>query len=58
MSALGFPEIFFAFFMLCVYGMALFIIWKFYNVLKKMNDNLTGIRQTMERSADGPHRGA
>jgi type II secretory pathway component PulF len=54
LSSLAFPELLFVLFMLFVYGLVLFIIWKFYNVLSRMNDNLTGIRQALERSADRP----
>jgi hypothetical protein len=54
MRGLGFPELFAVFLMLFVYGLVLFVVWKFYNVLSRMNDNLTGIRQALERSADRP----
>jgi hypothetical protein len=33
------------------YGFVLVCLWKFYQILSKINDNLTGIRQAVERNA-------
>jgi hypothetical protein len=54
MRALGFPELFFMFFMFFVYGVAIFVVWKFYQILARMNDNLSGIRRAVERSGNPP----
>jgi hypothetical protein len=31
----------------------LFVIWKFYQILSKINDNIAGIRQALERNDPG-----
>jgi hypothetical protein len=33
------------------YGFILVCLWKFYQIISKINDNLTGIRQAVERNA-------
>jgi hypothetical protein len=35
---------------LCVYAFIFFAVWKFYQVLSRMNDNLAGIRRAIERT--------
>jgi hypothetical protein len=30
-----------------------FVIWKFYQILSKINDNIAGIRQALERNGPG-----
>jgi len=53
MVGIGFPEgIILGLFMLAVYGFMFWIIWKFYYVLARMNENLNGIRHALERRAD------
>jgi hypothetical protein len=38
-----------------LYGLIPFCIWKFYQILSKINDNLDGIKQAItEASARGP----
>ena len=32
------------------YGLIFFCIWKFYQVLSRINENLVGIRQALEQS--------
>jgi hypothetical protein len=34
-----------------------FVIWKFYQVLSKINDNIAGIRQALERTPFLPRGG-
>jgi hypothetical protein len=43
-----------ALFMLAMYAIMFWVIWKFYYVLARMNENLNGIRQALERG--GPRR--
>ena len=47
------PNAPFLFFSLLLYGVMFFaicvIIWRFYQILSKINDNIAGIRQTLER---------
>jgi hypothetical protein len=31
------------------YGVVFFVLWKFYRMFSKINDNLAGIRRAMER---------
>ena len=52
MAAVGFPGIFLALFMLVIYGFVFWVVWKFYEVLAKMNENLDGIRRVMERGGN------
>lgn len=52
MGAVAFPEMFFILFMLFVYGAGIFVVWKFYQILSRMNDNLSGIRQAIERTGN------
>ena len=49
MRALGFPEFVFVLMLLGVYGLGIWVIWKFYSVLARMADNLDGIRRCLER---------
>ena len=51
MASLGLPEVFVVFFMLIVYAFSFWVVWKFYQVLARMNDNLGGIRQAREQGA-------
>ena len=32
------------------YAIIFFVVWKFYQVIEKINQNLAGIRQAMERN--------
>ena len=32
-------------------GLIVFCLWKFYQLLSKINDNIAGIRQALERNA-------
>ena len=32
-----------------MFAVILFVIWKFYQILSKINDNIAGIRQALER---------
>jgi hypothetical protein len=53
MVGIGYPEgILLGLFMLALYGFLFWIVWKFYSVLSRMNENLTGIRRALE----GEHR--
>ena len=36
------------------YGVIFFVLWKFYQMFSKMNDNLAGIRQALDRNAGPP----
>ena len=53
MRALGFPEFLAVMFGLCFYVLIGYIVWKFYSLLTRMNQNLEGIRREIERHA-GP----
>jgi hypothetical protein len=50
MGSNGAPMI--AVFFLFIYGLLFsvifFVLWKFYQILSKINDNIAGIRQTLE----------
>ncbi len=50
----GFPEILSILVLFGVYGLLFFVVWKFYQVLSRMNDNLTGIRRALERRDSSP----
>jgi hypothetical protein len=39
---------------LLFYGLVFFCIWKFYEMLSKINDNIAGIRQALNRNASNP----
>jgi uncharacterized membrane protein len=39
------------FFGLVVYCVVFFCVWKFYQILSKINDNVAGIRRAVERNA-------
>ena len=52
MRSIGAPELFAAMagvIGLCVYAVMFFVVWKFYQLLGKINENIAGIRQVMER---------
>jgi hypothetical protein len=34
---------------LCFYALAIWVVWKVYEILARMNDNLSGIRDTLAR---------
>jgi hypothetical protein len=34
---------------LCFYALATWVVWKFYEILVRMNDNLSGIRDALAR---------
>jgi hypothetical protein len=42
---------FIGFFGLVVYGIIFFCVWKFYQMLSKINDNIAGIRHAVERGS-------
>jgi uncharacterized membrane protein len=50
---MGSPAIPMLFFGLLLYGLMIggiiYVIWKFYQILSKINDNIAGIRQALER---------
>jgi uncharacterized membrane protein len=54
MPALGVPEFMVLLFMFLVYGVSFFVIWKFYRILSRMNDNLSGIREAIDRHGNRP----
>jgi hypothetical protein len=59
MRGLGLPEVFMlvpmALLGLLYNGVIVYAIWKFYHLLSKMNDNIDGIRQALERNGrSGP----
>ena len=60
MSSIGLPEFLFiipfAVIGLLFYSVLFFCIWKFYQMLSKINDNLAGIRRAAEQN--GPTRPA
>ena len=39
------------------YGGIFFCVWKFYQVLSKINDNIAGIRQAIERNGRSESNG-
>jgi hypothetical protein len=54
MRGFGIPELVFLFVPMALvgllfYGAIFFCIWKFYQLLSKIDDNLAGIRQAVER---------
>ena len=53
MSSLGFPEIFVLILPIAVYGVMIYCVWKFYGLLSKINDNVAGIREAIERNGRG-----
>jgi hypothetical protein len=36
---------------ICFYGAVFFAVWKFYQMLEKINGNIAGIRQVLEKDA-------
>jgi hypothetical protein len=50
MAPVGVAEFFtVGFFGVALYGVVLYCVWKFYQILSKINDNIAGIRQAVER---------
>jgi hypothetical protein len=50
----GFPMIVLVlFFYGLMFFVIFFVIWKFYQILSKINDNIAGIRQALERNDPG-----
>jgi hypothetical protein len=56
MGTLGFPGLFavipILLFGLLFYGVIFFCIWKFYQMLSKINDNIAGIRLALVRNRE------
>jgi hypothetical protein len=50
-GSIGIQELTFGFFGLVVYAIIFFCVWKFYQILSKINDNIVGIRIAVERSS-------
>jgi hypothetical protein len=60
MRGLGFPEFLVIMFTLSVYALIGYVVWKFYSLLARMNQNLEGIRHAVEHQtgpADPPSQG-
>jgi hypothetical protein len=53
MNNIGLPEIVVMLMSVAIYGLILLCVWKFYQLLSKINDNLSGIRQAIERNGAG-----
>jgi hypothetical protein len=49
MGGLGFPGFLMVMFTLCVYVLIGYVVWKFYSLLARMNQNIEGIRREIER---------
>jgi hypothetical protein len=47
LRAIGLPQLFVIF---LVWGLSIFCVWTFYQTLSKINDNIGGIRQAVERN--------
>jgi hypothetical protein len=41
-------------FIVVVYGIPIFCIWKFYQMLSKINDNIAGIKRAIESNSTTP----
>jgi len=56
MRSLGFPELVVALFGGAIgigfYVLLFFALWKFYQILSKINENIVGIRQVLDRSTE------
>jgi hypothetical protein len=50
MTTVGLAFVPIVFFGIIFYGAIFFCVWKFYQILSKINDNITGIRQALERN--------
>ena len=53
MRSIGFPEVVAVLagvLGLCVYAVMFFVVWKFYQLLGNISENIAGIRQAMERN--------
>jgi hypothetical protein len=56
MTSIGFPELLLVFGGLigfAFYAVIFFILWKFYQMFVKINDNIAGIGQPLERTVSG-----
>ena len=47
--SVGMPEVF-AILGVAAYGVMFFVIWKFYQVLSHINQNIAGIKRVMEQN--------
>ena len=57
MSSIGLPELLVALGSIVAfvfYGAVFFVLWKFYQVLSKINENIAGIKLAIERSTQRP----
>lgn len=56
MRSLGFPELVVALFGGVIgvgfYALLFFALWKFYQIFSKINENIAGIRQVLDRSTE------
>lgn len=56
MRSIGLPEVLVAFggiVAVVFYGFVFFVLWKFYQTFSKINENIAGIRQVLERGGQG-----
>ena len=57
MRSIGFPELLVTLGMLVgavFYGVIFYVLWKFYQMFSKINENIAGIRQALESSDRTP----
>jgi len=52
MDSLGFPGVFVLLLSIGFYALVFFVLWKFYQIFSKINDNVAGIRQVLNRSTE------
>ena len=50
MSSVGMPELL-AVIGFAVYGVMFFVVWKFYQVLSHINQNIAGIKRALEQNS-------